>query len=190
MRNEPIHEAWQASGHVSKEQELEDYFRDKGWEFVDLAYHHALSEKDCQVLRSIDSIPSLYYRTMPDYFITNGKDSMLVELKVGNSADRAYIEALPLMINQKRETCLLVPTLYVYAGQITEGNMVASPSISIMPNKLVIPKRNKEISPVLTDYFDCPTEERETARGTSGDAFVIVNKSSVKKWDSIDKFIN
>jgi len=190
MREEPVYEVRQARNHVTKEEELQVYLESKGWKVVDLAYHHVLSESDCRILRSTDSIPSLYYRTFPDFFVTNKDQSMFVELKVGWSPDRAYIEALPLMMNQKRETSFFVPTIYVYAGKITDGEMVATHSVQVEPSKLVIPKRNSQISPILKNYFPCIVEERETRKGTSGDAFVIVDKEKIKKWQPLDDFLN
>lgn len=126
---------------------------------------------------------------MPDFFITRGNISMYVELKVGNSDRVAYIEAFPLMANQQRERSLLVPTLYVYAGNITGGNMVASYSQDIISNKLIIPKRNEEIKPLLQNWFTCDSQERETKVGTSGDAFVIVKKKGILQWKPLDEYI-
>lgn len=190
MRAEPIKEVWQAGVHLPKEQLLQSVLTDNGWSVVDIAYHHNLSESDCQKLRKTNTPTSLHYRTMPDFFVTRGNQSMYVELKVGNSTSTAYIEAFPLMSNILRETCLLVPTLYVYAGGITGGNMVANYSSCIKPKKLVVPARNQEIKPLLEKFYNgIPCQERETKIGTSGDAFVTLSKSQILSWIPLENYI-
>ena len=166
-----------------------EYFESIGYGVVDIAYHHILSPQDCNKLRRSDTPASISFRTMPDFIVSNTEDSFYAELKVGASASKVYLEALPLMVNQQREAILHIPCVYIYAGQVTNGSMVAAYSTDIHPEKLVIPKRNSRIKNIITKTFTCPVEERETRSGTSGDAFVVIPAEDVRGWLSLENFM-
>lgn len=190
MPNKQVPEVWQAQGHNIKEKELCSYFEKNGFKVVDTAYHHNYDSNVCYTLQRLDCMPSLFIRTRPDFLVSKDGYSFLVELKVGSNKNRAYFEALPLKNNQQIETYLDVPTLYVYAGGVTDGVMVAQWSTHIVPEKLVIPKRNENIKEVLESYYTCEIEERETNKNTSGDAFVIVPKDDILSWRPIKDYID
>lgn len=190
MPSKQVYEVSQASSHVIKEKELGEYLKSNGYNIVDTSYHHHYDTGDCSILRRLDNFPSLFLRTRPDFLVSKDGYSFLVELKVGSNKNRAYFEALPLKNNQQIEKFLNVPTLYVYAGGITNGDMVAQWSTRIVPEKLVIPKRNANIKEVLESYYTCEIEERETNKNTSGDAFVIVPKNDILSWRPIEDYLD
>lgn len=188
--NNNVSEAPIAAGHVMQEKKLTDYLEGAGYRVVDLSYHHNLSDSACGILRCSNTPASIFYRTLPDFFVSKKDNSSFVELKVGQSSKLLYLEAFPFLANRNRQTSLSVPCLYVYAGGITNYNMVAYPVQDIVANTLVIPSRNEGIKQTLIEGFPkCKIEERESRAGTSGDAFVIVDKEQVLQWQPIESFM-
>ena len=185
--NKKVFEVSIAREHISKEEELSEFFYERGYACLDIAYHHLLSASDCGKLKKADTPASIAYRTNADFIICKSGESSYVELKVGRNKNRCYIEAYPLALHRLK-TSLGVPCLYVYGGEITEGNMVACPAEDIIVEKLVIPKRNKDIQEYLLSAFNCPVEYKEVMKGMSGDAFVIVTKEEIFKWRPLCEF--
>jgi hypothetical protein len=177
--------------HVAKEKELIEFFKSRGYNCIDISYHHNLPKDSCNQLRKSDTPTSLMYRTMPDFLVCTPSTSFYAELKVGSSTRNAYLEAFPLAISRLRETSLGLRCVYVYAGVISQGRMVACYSSDIKPSKLVIPKRNKQIKDLLLNLFpSCPVQEREPSRcDVSGDAFVMIPKEQILQWEPLDLFI-
>ena len=175
--------------HNRIEKFLRHTLEEKGWDCVDIAYHHNLPEVDGDKLKASDTSASLYYRTMPDMIASKTDKSMFVELKCSNG-NRMYLEALPLAMNQSREVNNGVPCLYAYDGPLSGFNLVATWSREIVPERLIIPRRNKFIKELLLDHYVCPVEEKEPyRRGVSGDAYVVIPGSDVKQWKPIEEFL-
>ena len=103
-----------------------------------------------------------------------------------------FVEAYQLMINQIAETLLNAPCIYVYRGDISNGNMVACHAKDIKSNTLVIPNRkyNEIIEDDLMEHFQCPEPVRkDVPYPYSGDPYVVIPLEEIQKWEQIDKFI-
>lgn len=149
-----------------------------------------MPEEEYNKIRKLDTPAALEFRTMPDLMVSNDTTDFYLELKVGLNPKNAFFEALPLAVNQNREKILGIPCIYVYGGSIVEGQrLVASYSSDIVPNKLVIPKRNWRIKNILTSTFDCPVQEQEVRKGFSGDAYVSIPAEQVRKWIDLKDFV-
>ena len=168
--------------HGRKEKDVRLVFESQGFSCIDTSYHHLHSKDDYDVIRRCNDTTALAYRTASDFIACLGKNTALyAELKVGTSQHFCYIEAFPLALHVL-QSYLGIRCLYIYAGRITDGELVACFAEDILPNKLVIPQRNSKITPYLLQSFTCSVEYRETATGTSGDAFVMVSASRIRHW--------
>jgi len=89
------------------------YAEHLGWRAVPVVYHGAPGG---DVLRLVDDPTALYIRTLPDVVLTNGRESILVEVKTHVSA--RYADATPELLPIVASTALYrvvgVRTLYVY----------------------------------------------------------------------------
>ena len=177
--------------HTHLERAFTQLCEDRGYEVVDVSYHHNFPEDSCDMLRKCDAPASLSIRLNPDLLVIKDGQATLYELKTGNRDDKVYLEAYQLMINQIRQTCLNVPCIYVYRGVITDWNMVACPVADIKINSLVIPTRksNSELKYMLEHHFQCESKEREVKYPYSGDPYVEVTAEEIQKWQPIDNFI-
>ena len=131
-------------------------------------------------------------RLSPDILIVKDGKSILCELKTGSKTDQLFVEAYQLMINQVAETCLNVPCIYVYRGDISHGNMVACHAVDICITELVIPNRksNEIIENELMEHFAFPEPTRkDIPLPYSGDPYVVIPADEIETWQPIDKFI-
>ena len=89
------------------------YAEHLGWRAVPVVYHGAPGG---DVLRLVDDPTALYIRTLPDVVLTNGRESILVEVKTHGSA--RYADATPELLPIVASTALYrvvgVRTRYVY----------------------------------------------------------------------------
>lgn len=168
-------------------KECDDY----GFAYIDLSYHHNLSDTVSRRLHD-DSTPScLALRTSPDFLLLTEKGSLYVELKTGGSADKMFLEAYPLMCNQIREKEMGCPCLYLYNGAFSDYKVIGCYASDIIPDTVVIPDidKNKSIEGLINQYFSpSPIEKRHVRRGFSGDAHVVLRDLSAwKDWDALVK---
>ncbi|TFU25626.1 hypothetical protein [Thermus tengchongensis] len=89
------------------------YAEHLGWRAVPVVYHGAPGG---DALKLVDDPTALYIRTLPDVVLTNGRESILVEVKTHVSA--RYADATPELLPIVASTALYrvvgVRTLYVY----------------------------------------------------------------------------
>lgn len=86
--------------HTHLETSFVRLCEDRGYDVVDLSYHHNYPESSCDILRKCDTPASLSVRLTPDLFVTKDGGGALYELKTGNRQDKVYLEAYQLMMNQ------------------------------------------------------------------------------------------
>lgn len=148
--------AW---NHCSFEHEFESLCKDKGYVVVDLSYHHNYKEEVMRELRKDSSPTSLSVRLAPDMMISKEGKTIFCELKTGRSKDIMRVEAYQLMCNIIKERFLFTPCLYIYRGGFSDNRVIACYSSNIICNELVIPdkEKNKQIEPIIKQFFNCPT---------------------------------
>lgn len=183
-----VHEVWQSLPHGRAEERLTKFFEERGYKCIDTAYHHLHSGNDYHALRCCDAPTCLAYRTKADFMVLRDGHGFTTELKVGQSPSKCYLEAYPVALHSL-ETSLGIECYYIYAGAITNNNMVVCPVEDIVPSKLVVPTKGLHLAPILTKAFPhIPVEYRETRSGTSGDPFLEVSAKEVSSWIDIDKY--
>ena len=181
-----------AQEHINLEHDFTELCMRHGYKVADLSYHHNLPHHTANILRSSQTPASLYVRLSPDMLIVKDGNSTLCELKTGSRSDQLYVEAYQLMINQVAETQLNVPCLYIYRGDISEGNIVACHAKDICIKELVIPNRksNEIIQDELMEHFCYPEPTRkDIPLPYSGDPYVVIPAEEIGTWQQIDKFI-
>lgn len=174
------------------EKEFSEYCKGKGYEVIDLSYHHNCDDETAGALRKDFSPASLAVRVSPDMLIQKSVGgvykSSFVELKTGNSKVM-QMEAYQLLHNKVMEKNLKTPCIYIYRGKVSDYNMIACLSKNIRVSKLVIPNadKNRLIRPILENAFEVPLEEREYIKGYSNDPYVEV--SDISNWYPISQYL-
>lgn len=172
--------------HSMAENFVVNFFCDRGYTCIDIAYHHNINTGDYYALSRCYSPTALAYRTMADFVAVKQQESFYVEVKVSTSPTSCFIEAYPLALH-KMESSLGIKCYYIYAGEITHGRMVACAVEDIHPVELVITSRGGEIGKYLIKAFpESKVTYREARAGTSGDPFVRIDKSEILKWKPVD----
>lgn len=89
------------------------YAADRGWQSVPVVYHES---PNGHVLKEVEDGTALYVRTLPDLVLTNGRESVMLEVKTHISM--RYADATPELLPIVAATILYrtigVRTLYVY----------------------------------------------------------------------------
>lgn len=176
--------------HIDLEKEFAQMCTECGYKVIDLSYHHQYDSTTKRQLRGDFSPASLSIRLSPDILVSNKEKSVFYELKTGNSENSIKVEAYQLMLNQIRENCFCVDCIYVYKGAFTNGDIIGCHARDIVPSLLVIPndEKNKQIEPILENYFQCEVSKKRIGSMYSGDAFIEV--TDMKNWEPISTFIN
>lgn len=182
-----------ANKHLQMEKEFALLCKEKGYEVIDLSYHHNYSDETAEALRRDYSPASLSVRVSPDLLIQKESGglykSSFVELKTGNSSVM-QAEAFQLLQNKVLEKNLKTPCLYIYRGKLSNGKMIACNAEDIRVSKLVIPNasKNKFLRPILLRSFEVPLQERDYINGYSNDPYVEV--SDLTNWFPITEYLN
>ena len=119
--------------HVLLEEDFKKLCKEKGYEVIDISYHHNCEEDIMWKLRNNISPVSLSVRLSPDLIVYKDNDSKFYELKTGNASDIIRMEAYQLMLNQIREVHFKTPCVYVYRGKFSNNKMVACHCTDISP---------------------------------------------------------
>jgi len=182
-------EHYLAYPHVIFENDFKRLCEDKGYNVIDISYHHNCEQSTMWKLRNNISPVSLSIRLSPDLIVYKGNDSKFYELKTGNAKDIMRMEAYQLMLNQIRETHFKTPCIYVYRGKFSNYKMIACHSTDIVPQTLVIPdlKKNSQIKLILSDYFECEKIVRKVSPNFSGDAYVEITNTD--KWLPVEEYL-
>jgi hypothetical protein len=90
-----------------------DFARSMGWRAITMTYHE---QDGGDAFRLAGDSTGLYVRTFPDLVLTNGKRTILVEVKthVSGRYSDATIELFPLVAARSRWRDLGARTLYLY----------------------------------------------------------------------------
>lgn len=183
-----IVEVKEAIPHLMVENLVADFFRKEGYCVVDIAYHHNIESKDYYALSRCYDLTALSYRTMADFICVKKQESFYLEIKVGVSPHKCFIEAYPLALH-RNNAMFGVKCYYIYAGVITKGKMVFCPVEDIKAGELVLTNRAKGMEDILKESFpEAKVVYREARKGTSGDPFIQVDKSEIEKWKPIEEF--
>ncbi len=88
-----------------------------GWRAVPVVYHDA---RGGEALKLVGDETGLYMRTLPDLVVTNGRSSILVEVKthVSNGYHDATPELFPIVVARTLYAALGVRTLYIYEDPV------------------------------------------------------------------------
>lgn len=182
-----------ANKHLCMEKDFIILCKEKGYEVIDLSYHHNYNDEAAGALRRDFSPASMSIRVSPDMLIQKPVDgfykSSFVELKTGNSSVM-QMEAFQLLQNKVLEKTLKSPCLYVYRGKLSKDKMIACYAKDIRVSKLVIPnaQKNRYIQPILQNSFEVPLEKREYINGFSNDPYVEV--SDLSNWYPVSEYVN
>ena len=117
-----------AQKHAQMEREFANLCKRRGYEIIDLSYHHNFKDDVANQLRRDFSPVSLAVRVSPDMMVQKEENGMyrtiFVELKTGNSKTM-QMEAFQLLQNKILEKNLKAPCLYVYRGRSSDGKIIA-----------------------------------------------------------------
>jgi len=99
--------------HEDLRRRVRAFAKSLGWSPVEITYHNAANG---EVLRSASDLTGLYVRTIPDIVLSNGEETLLVEVKthVSTRYSDATIELLPLVTARTLWEFVGVRTIYVY----------------------------------------------------------------------------
>lgn len=136
-----------ASEHVRFEKDFSQYCRERGYELLDLSYHHNYGDSIASSLRRDHSPASLSIRLSPDLMVQKLKEpafnSFFVELKTGNTKKVIQCEAYQLLRNKVCEKYLRTPCIYIYRGGLSKNEMIACHANNVRVSKLILPKATK-----------------------------------------------
>jgi len=175
------------------EKDFTSLCKEKGYDVIDLSYHHNYSDEAAEALRRDFSPASMSVRVSPDMLIQKSRDglykSSFVELKTGNSSVM-QMEAFQLLQNKVLQKTIKTPCLYVYRGKLSDDEMIACYAEDIRVSQLVIPNalKNKFLRPILLRSFEVPLKEREYINGFSNDPYVEV--TDLTNWFPVSEYLN
>jgi len=88
------------------------YARAAGWREVPMTYH---DRDGGDALRLANDMTGIFFRTLPDLVLTNGRRALMVEVKTGVFKHaNAASELFPIVMARDRWRVARIPTLYVY----------------------------------------------------------------------------
>lgn len=186
-----IYEVPIANKHLLFEKDFERFCEERGYELVDLSYHHNFKDENASKLRRDFSPASLSIRLNPDLLVQKKHtNSFFVELKTGNCKNVIQVEAYQLLQNKVKEKYLKTTCLYIYRGELSNNKMIACPAQKIRASKLVIPttEKNHQVRPILENFYEIPMEEKKPMPSYSNDPYIEI--SDYSNWLPITEYMN